>query len=188
MARGKGRAASTLLRGTSHSGAFGDPAAIPSRWAVQLAPVVGPEDIDLSTMVKRWSSWGSIALTIVMIGAARNLPFYSDAVEEVVGVDASPEMLALAERSAVAQRPKVRFLARSGESLPFEHRSFDVALVTWSLCSIADPITALKEARRVLKADGELRFVEHGLSPDADVRNGKIGSRLCGAVVPAAVT
>jgi len=105
------------------------------------------------------------------IGSARNLPFYSDAVEEVVGVDASPEMLALAERSvASAKRPKVRLLAHPAERLPFEDHIFDVALVTWSLCSIADPVTALKEARRVLKAECELRFVEHGLSPDADVR------------------
>jgi SAM-dependent methyltransferase len=105
------------------------------------------------------------------IGSARNLPFYSDAVEEVVGLDASPEMLALAERSvASTRRPRVHLLARSAESLPFETGSFDVALVTWSLCSIADPVAALKETRRVLKAHSELRFVEHGLAPDADVR------------------
>ena len=33
------------------------------------------------------------------IGSGRNLPFYSEAVEEVTGVDISQEMLAFAERT-----------------------------------------------------------------------------------------
>jgi ubiquinone/menaquinone biosynthesis C-methylase UbiE len=105
------------------------------------------------------------------IGSARNLPFYTDAVEELVGVDSSSEMLALAKRTvAFVQRPKVRLLAHSAEHLPLEDRSFDTVVVTWSLCSIPDPVAALKEARRVLKSEGQLRFVEHGLSPDTAVR------------------
>jgi ubiquinone/menaquinone biosynthesis C-methylase UbiE len=105
------------------------------------------------------------------IGSARNLPFYSDAVEELVGVDSSPEMLALAERTLGAvHRPKVRLLGHSAEHLPLADGSFDTVVVTWSLCSIPDPMAALKEARRVLKSDGQLRFVEHGLSPDTAVR------------------
>jgi SAM-dependent methyltransferase len=43
-------------------------------------------------------------------------------------------------------------------------------VVTWSLCSIPDPRAALREARRVLRPDGRLLFVEHGLSPDPGVR------------------
>ena len=105
------------------------------------------------------------------IGSARNLPFYTDAVEELVGVDSSPEMLVMAERAVAAvRRPKVRLLSGSAESLPFESPSFDAVVVTWSLCSISDPVMALREARRVLRPDGQLRFVEHGLSPDAAVR------------------
>jgi ubiquinone/menaquinone biosynthesis C-methylase UbiE len=104
------------------------------------------------------------------IGSGRNLPFYGHAVEEIIGVDPSREMLALAQPILSAFATKVTLLAQSAESLPLQDRSIDTVVVTWSLCSIPDPGAALREARRVLKPDGELRFVEHGLAPDPRVR------------------
>ena len=105
------------------------------------------------------------------IGSGRNLPFYGGAVEQIIGVDVSPEMLAFAKR-AVASLPRrnITLLAHSAESLPFEKNSFDTVVITWTLFSIPNPEAALSEARRVLKPKGELRFVEHGLAPDPDVR------------------
>jgi SAM-dependent methyltransferase len=38
------------------------------------------------------------------------------------------------------------------------------------LCSIPQAATALAEMRRVLRPDGRLLFVEHGLAPDEAVR------------------
>jgi hypothetical protein len=38
--------------------------------------------------------------------------------------------------------------------------------MTWTLCSIPNPISALTEMLRVLKPGWRLLFVEHGLSPD----------------------
>ena len=61
-------------------------------------------------------------------------------------------------------------LERSAESLPFDNGSIDTVVVTWSLCSIPAPVAAMTEARRVLRSGGQLRFVEHGLSPDPGVR------------------
>jgi SAM-dependent methyltransferase len=42
--------------------------------------------------------------------------------------------------------------------------------MTWTLCSIPDPASALREMRRVLKPQGRMIFIEHGLAPDASVR------------------
>jgi SAM-dependent methyltransferase len=104
-------------------------------------------------------------------GSGRNLPFYGDSVEEVVGIDSSPEVLALAQPAiSAALQLKTTLLAWSAESLPFGNQGFDTVVVTWSLCSIPDPRAALREARRVLRPDGRLLFVEHGLSPDPGVR------------------
>ena len=43
-------------------------------------------------------------------------------------------------------------------------------LVTFSLCTIADPELALHEARRVVRAGGRLHVLEHGLADTDAVR------------------
>jgi ubiquinone/menaquinone biosynthesis C-methylase UbiE len=103
------------------------------------------------------------------IGSGLNLPLYGGAVE-VIGIDISRELLAMAERTVAASRPvNVRLLEGSAERLPLDDRSIDTVVVTWALSSIPDPIAALAEARRVLRPGGSLRFVEHGRSPDTGV-------------------
>ena len=42
-------------------------------------------------------------------------------------------------------------------------------VTTWTLCTIPDVELALREMRRVLRSDGRLLFVEHGLAPDASI-------------------
>ena len=66
-------------------------------------------------------------------------------------------------------RFEVTLLEASAESLPADDASFDTVIVTYSLCSIPDVRRALREARRVLRPSGTLRFIEHGLAPDASV-------------------
>ena len=41
----------------------------------------------------------------------------------------------------------------------------DVALSTWTLCTIPDVDAALAELRRVIRPGGEFFFLEHGHSP-----------------------
>jgi ubiquinone/menaquinone biosynthesis C-methylase UbiE len=105
------------------------------------------------------------------IGSGLNLPLYGDAVEEVIGVDVSPELLVMAERAAALpsqrRRPRVRLLRGSAEHLPSNvaDGSVDTVVVTWALCSIPGARAALVEAHRVLRPNGSLHFVEHGRSP-----------------------
>lgn len=103
------------------------------------------------------------------VGSGLNLPLYGAAVEQVIGVDVSPELLAMAERAATAMSGNVRLLEGTAERLPLDDRSVDTVVVTWALCSIPDPVAALTEARRVLRPGGSLRFIEHGRSPDPGV-------------------
>jgi ubiquinone/menaquinone biosynthesis C-methylase UbiE len=109
------------------------------------------------------------------IGSGLNLPLYGDAVEEVIRVDVSPELLVMAERAAALpsqrRRPRVRLLRGSAEHLPSNvaDGSVDTVVVTWALCSIPDARAALVEAHRVLRPNGSLHFVEHGRSPDTSV-------------------
>ena len=104
------------------------------------------------------------------IGSGLNLPFYDTSrVRRLCAVDPSAELLAMARGKAGRLKIDVELVQQSAERLPFPDASFDSALLTWTLCSIPDPATALGEIRRVLKPGGELFFVEHGLSPDPGV-------------------
>jgi ubiquinone/menaquinone biosynthesis C-methylase UbiE len=103
----------------------------------------------------------------VGIGSGLNLPFYTRAVTNLYGVDRSRELLALASKVAAAVPFPVDLLNEDADRLSLANASVDTAVITWSLCSIANPSGALSEVGRVLKPGGALIFVEHGLSPDA---------------------
>lgn len=106
----------------------------------------------------------------VGIGSALNLPFYTGAVTHLYGVEPSPELLKMARPKTSRVPFPVELLNQSAERIPLEDGQADTVVVTWSLCSIPDACAALREMRRVLKADGTLIFVEHGLSPDPRVQ------------------
>ena len=103
------------------------------------------------------------------IGSGLNLPFYGGEVERVVGIDPSEELLAMTRRKAAGSRFPVELIARSAESLPLESASADCAVTTFSLCTIPEPMAALREVHRVLRPGGTFIFAEHGLAPDASV-------------------
>lgn len=104
------------------------------------------------------------------IGSGLNLAFYGREVERVYGIDPSAVLLTMARcRAGKAPFPVV-LLRASAENLPFEDKSIDTVVLTWTLCSIPDPATALREMRRVLRPDGRVLFVEHGLAPEPGVQ------------------
>jgi ubiquinone/menaquinone biosynthesis C-methylase UbiE len=106
----------------------------------------------------------------VGIGSGLNMPFYTNAVTHLYGVDPSQELLAMARGRAASARYPVELLRGDAERVPLATASVDTVVTTWSLCSIANPAAALAEIRRLLKPDGAFIFVEHGLSPDDGVR------------------
>ena len=104
------------------------------------------------------------------VGSGVNLPNYGTQVNEVVGLEPSPRLLAMARRLAGKASARVTLTAGSAESLPMDTASFDTVVTTWTLCSIPDAVRALREMRRVLRNEGQLLFVEHGLAPEPGVR------------------
>ena len=102
------------------------------------------------------------------IGSGLNLPFYSANVQ-VTGVDPSAELQVYAQDIARERGMNVEFLTRSGEAIPTDENSFDSVVMTWTLCTIPEPVKALAEIRRVLKPQGKVIFAEHGEAPDLEV-------------------
>jgi ubiquinone/menaquinone biosynthesis C-methylase UbiE len=102
------------------------------------------------------------------VGSGLNLPFYRSAVREMLALEPSPQLIAMARRTR-APMP-VTFMAASAEAIPLDDASIDTVVTTWTLCTIPRALDALGEMRRVLGPGGRLLFVEHGLSPDQSVR------------------
>ena len=103
------------------------------------------------------------------VGSGLNFPLYGKQVEFVYGIDPSPRLPSIARRRAAASGIPVELLLGSAIAIPLADNAVDTVVMTWTLCSIPDPLAALREMRRVLKPDGNLCFVEHGLSPEPGV-------------------
>ncbi|HXH08319.1 MAG TPA: class I SAM-dependent methyltransferase [Alphaproteobacteria bacterium] len=106
----------------------------------------------------------------VGVGSGLNLPFYGPRVQRLYALDPSRELWKMARPRLRAVAFPVEYLAASAERIPLEDASVDTVVSTWTLCTIADPLQALAEMRRVLKPKGQLIFVEHGWAPTPGVR------------------
>jgi len=104
------------------------------------------------------------------VGSGLNLAFYGPEVESLTALDPSEELLRMAGRKAQGARFPVEFRNCSSENIPADDAAFDTVVSTWTLCTIPDPLQALREMKRVLKPGGTLLFVEHGLAPEHSVR------------------
>ncbi|PDT80161.1 class I SAM-dependent methyltransferase [Sinorhizobium sp. BJ1] len=103
------------------------------------------------------------------VGSGLNLPFYSPRVREIFALEPDPNLLAMARRAPPIDAP-LYFIEASAEQIPLDDSSVDTVVTTWTLCTIPEAAEALTEMRRVLRPQGKLLFVEHGLSPDRGVR------------------
>jgi ubiquinone/menaquinone biosynthesis C-methylase UbiE len=103
------------------------------------------------------------------VGSGLNFSLYGKEVELVYGIDPSPRLLAIARRRAAASTVPVELLLGSATAIPLADDAVDTVVMTWTPCSIPDPLAALREMRRVLKPNGTLCFVEHGLSPEPGI-------------------
>lgn len=107
----------------------------------------------------------------VGIGSALNLPYYSPNVAHLYGIDASSELLQMARRKTEGAPFPVTLLNETAERIPLENHSVDTVVMTWVLCSIAQDRTALQEMKRILKPNGRLIFLEHGLAPEPKIQS-----------------
>lgn len=102
-------------------------------------------------------------------GTGLNLAHYPASVSTLSAVDPA-DLLPhrVSERIATASFP-VRTTQITAEALPYPNQQFDRVISTWTLCTIPDPVQALREVARVLKPEGTLLFLEHGRSDDQTI-------------------
>jgi len=94
---------------------------------------------------------------------------------EVVGVDATPEMVHQArERCRQAKLANVQAMVGLGEKLPFPDRHFDAAVSRVTLHHVQDPHAVLAEMTRILKPGGRsvvADIVSSDLPAESDLHN-----------------
>ncbi len=145
-----------------------------SFWADRVLPHLVEKACRSETILEERRRWVPRAHGHVLelgVGSGLNLAFYDPAnVVKVTGIDPSAPLLARAAARASEAPVPVELIRGRAEELPFPDRSFDSAVVTYTLCSVDDPARVLAELRRVLRPGGELVLVEHGLARDAGTR------------------
>jgi ubiquinone/menaquinone biosynthesis C-methylase UbiE len=99
-------------------------------------------------------------------GTGANFPHYPEGAREIVAVEPEPYLRARAATAATGGSAPVRVVDAVADELPFENASFDAAVSSLVLCSVADQSAALAELRRILRPGGELRFYEHVRATD----------------------
>lgn len=107
----------------------------------------------------------------------------------VVGVDASPAMLAVAEEAAAGTRPPIQWLEGDAGTLPVPEAAFDVVVCQQSLQFFPDRPAAVGEIRRAAKPGGRVAVsvwlgVERcpGFARLADVLTEHVGADVAAAV------
>jgi SAM-dependent methyltransferase len=101
------------------------------------------------------TGWGFVALT------------FAPLVQSVVGVDLTPEMVALARKVAADRGVKnVEYVEGDAEDLTFGSGSFEIVTSRFTYHHFGDPEKALFEMKRVLVPDGRIVLYDYLASSD----------------------
>ena len=101
-------------------------------------------------------------------GTGVNVAHFPPGVTRLWLVEPDPDMRKRLHRR-VGGRDDVEIVDARAEALPFPDASFDTAVVTFALCSVADQDAALAEIARVLRPGGQLLFLEHVRDTDPKI-------------------
>lgn len=103
-------------------------------------------------------------------GSGLNLRWCPPEVTSVTAIEPSDRAWELSEERRERAGTPVERAGLDGQRLDLPDDSHDSALVTFTLCTVPDPLLALREARRVVRAGGRLHALEHGAAPEESVR------------------
>ena len=91
---------------------------------------------DLTPYRERVISRAAGRVLEIGIGSGHNLQLYGKSVEELLGLEPSPQLMSMAQRESVRCRRTLTLIAGSAEAIPMEDHYVDTVVTTWTLCSI----------------------------------------------------
>lgn len=96
-------------------------------------------------------------------GTGRNLEYY-DKKADITLTDYDPEMILKAKERGKWLGVNAKYSIMPAEKLKFKNSNFDIVVSTLTLCSVNNPVRALKEMKRVCKKSGIIVLIEHAKS------------------------
>ena len=126
--------------------------------------LAGTEKAGLADMRRNLVAQATGRTLEIGAGTGHNLPYYGEAVTELVLAEPDPHMAKRLREQAEEEPPavgKVSVIEAPAEDLPFDNGSFDTVVSTLVLCTVADPVRAVAEIKRVLTDGGALLYLEH---------------------------
>lgn len=103
-------------------------------------------------------------ILVVGIGTGLDLPWLPTG-PRYCGIDLTPAMLERARRRAERAGREVELRVGDATALPYGDQSFDAVVMHLILAVVPDPVTALREAARVLRPGGEILVLDKFLRP-----------------------
>lgn len=107
--------------------------------------------------------------------------FAAGGAAKVVGLDFTPEMLAIAR-----VKSDIEYVQGDAMKLPFGDASFNIVSIAFGIRNVADPAKALREFRRVLKPGGRLIVLEFGRPRFAPIA--WVNDFYCSVIMPRTAT
>jgi ubiquinone/menaquinone biosynthesis C-methylase UbiE len=145
------------------------PMSLYSRHVLPLLTHLAMRNKAMAAERARWIPMATGVVLEIGMGSGLNVPFYGTNVAKLYALEPSEQLRLMAIPRATRAAFPVEFLAASAEAIPLPAASVEWLVTTWTLCSIANPVAALREFQRVLRPEGRVMFVEHGRSPDPGV-------------------
>lgn len=114
------------------------------------------------SFLKNWAQISPLAIVLDVAcgtGEFERLLLADCPTQQIVGVDISDKMLAIAEQKCHAY-PNVSFQIARASTLPFTNDSFDVIVSANAFHYFDDPNAALGEMKRILKPNGTVVILD----------------------------
>jgi SAM-dependent methyltransferase len=157
-----------LAMSTSHTYAqpYTQPVAASTPWARASARIYDPflyvgEVAGMRAVRKALLKQATGRVVEIGAGTGLNVRHYPPAARELILVEPEPAMRRRLERRVRRSDRQAVIVGASAERLPFADGSVDTVVSTLVLCTVEHPDRALAEIARVLRASGQLLFIEH---------------------------
>ena len=129
------------------------------------ALVAAPTETVRATSLQRLQNCQGKKVLINGIGSGLDIPHLPTG-PDYTGTDLTAAMLKKADRRATLHQIPIKLFQADSQQLPFDKHIYDIVVMHFILAVVPDPITALREASRVLKPGGRIFIMDKFIRPE----------------------